>query len=132
MRAEKDSLWIRPRIEAEFEVKCPGEDDRPEKSLMHFGFLARHVGDGQTREWPFWCSDYHGSTALTFEPAGPDVETRWSIAAAFWELLLEAHTPLADYEDSMFHSGCGLTIRFGKRGGVWFYEDADTGKSCLD
>lgn len=128
---EMEALWARPQTERVFGVKCPGQEDRAEKSLMTFGFLARRLAGSPSWSVPFWLLDYHGQACLEFSGDVPR-ETRDSdLGESFWKLLLALQSPIPDYLDEMFHTGSGESVRFGKRSGHWIYESAQTGRSLL-
>jgi hypothetical protein len=122
VRQRLDAVWARARIKAVFDVDSPPEDDRPEKTLMQFGFAATQ-GQNPEVTYVFECTDYYGKAQLCFGETQPDEETRAAVAAAFWTLLLAEPDVLADYEDRAYHSGAGVWMHYGRRNGELFYEE---------
>jgi hypothetical protein len=122
-----DAIWARSRIEALFAVPSASEDERVEKSLMGFGFLAVENSslDSQPIAYAFECTDYYGRSNLFFSEAEIDPDLRSSIGDAFWDLLLSNPDKLADYEDRSFHSGAGIWMIFGRRDGCFFMEETE-------
>lgn len=85
-----DAIWVRARIAALFGIDSPQESERPEKSLMAFGFVAVSAASIRPRPvaFPFECTGYYGRSSLFFSESEPDEATRRTIGSAFWDLLL--------------------------------------------
>ncbi len=117
-----DAIWVRARVRAVFGVDSQPEEERPEKSLMHFRFAAAHDESPQA-SYVFECTDYYGKAQLCFGETQPDEVVRAAIGAAFWRLLLAEPDLLADYEDRAFHPGACIWMHYGCRNGELFYEE---------
>ena len=124
-RPGEDAVWVRGRAQRLFFIPNTTEHERPEKSCFGGSFVALLSDDGGAYYCvPFECSDYYGRAGLKFssEDAPPESLQR-RIAAAFWGLLLLDSTDLEDYQDTLYHSGAGVTLMFGVKDGDPFLEE---------
>jgi hypothetical protein len=123
-----DALWVRARIQAQFQVQSPPEDERTEKSMMSFAFVAARSGQAdvpQLEGVPFECVDYYGRSRLFFGKGDTAPEVRERIGATFWKLLLSHPSELSEFQDRAYHSGAGVWMHFGRRDGAFFYEETE-------
>jgi hypothetical protein len=124
VRPGEDAPWASGRIQKLFNQPQLPEEDRGEKCCMAFPFLAVMLDGDSTLGIPFLCSDYYGESLLLFgDDPIPEKETMQRIATAFWSLLLQDATDLADYRDRMEHAGAGVTIEFGVNDGEPFMRE---------
>lgn len=123
VRPGNDAPWVLGRLMRLFHVQPIPVDDRGEKTCHCESFLAVLHQFGNMGI-PFECSDYYGKTGLTFSSEDPpDDAVQVLIADAFWKLLLSDPADLTDYESTMYHSGAGVTIRFGVEDGEPFMQE---------
>lgn len=115
-----DAIWARARIEALFGIASPPENQRIEKSLMEFGFVAKREQSGHAVVIPFVCSDYYGKSALSFAEAVPISDVQ-AIGDAFWGLITSGGK-LAEYRDRAYHIGAGVYMEYGCTNGNLFLE----------
>jgi hypothetical protein len=129
---DTDAIWVRARIEAMFGTRSPPEDQRVEKSLMEFGFVAKRERSGAEVAIPFVCSDYYGSSALSFARAVPALDQD-AIGDAFWGLIASGRK-LADYRDRAYHVGAGVWMAYGCTNGSLFieYPEEDEAPPAID
>lgn len=118
-----DALWARARIQALFGVASAPEDDRVEKSMMDFGFVAVREAGGDRVATPFVCIDHYGRSGLMLSEQ-VDAATVEAIGNAFWALVTSGDE-LADYEDRAFHPGACIWMEYGCRGGALFFDETD-------
>lgn len=123
VRPGTDAPWVRGRSQLLFGLPNSREEDRCEKTCFQAGFLAIFTERNEKLVGvPFECSDYYGASHLTFSSKrGPPKALQRKIAQAFWDLLLSNPTELVDYSDKMYHTGAGVTIRFGVKDGEPFF-----------
>ena len=120
-----DAIWVRARLKSIFGVDSTPENERIEKSLSSYAFVAvkDDDDDGVSLAIPFDCEDYYGKTRLCFSPHETDSELMESVAYDFWWLLTRG-VDLADYEDRAFHLGASIWMVYGcKEGKAFYYEE---------
>lgn len=113
-----DAVWIKGRIQKEFDFEFKPADDGLEKSFSDVEFAAVIKNDeGKLDTIPFHCVDYYGDSALMFSQHAPPEKQRKEIAAAFWDLMLNDQGSISDYSDSFYHPGCGKSFKFSVKDG---------------
>lgn len=124
---KNDAIWVQARILKEFDWTVSPSEERMEKTLMEFPFLAASTDcstDGETvLAYPFICTDYYGRSNLIFSETFHDTGLKARIATSFWDFLCARPDALRDYEGSMFHPGACVTIRYGVQNGDFFCEE---------
>jgi hypothetical protein len=117
-----EAIWVIGRLIELFRLEIPPEEERPEKGMMAFGFVAAELSNDDVVGYPFECSDYYGRTNLTFSQSFTDGALKQAIAHDFWHLIV-SNDRASDYESETFHLGGGFMMRYGIRDGQIFYEE---------
>jgi hypothetical protein len=115
-----DAAWVRARIPNVFgfEPEAAGV----EKALLFAGFVA--VTPDRSTAYPFVCIDRYGRSALMFSDEGPEEEVKRSIAAAFWETLLDSPEELTDFEERVYHPGASIWLTYGCKFGHLYCDES--------
>lgn len=108
-----DAAWVRARIPNVFGFTPHLAE--VEKSLLDVGFVA--VAEEALVCYPFICSDHYGRSALMFSDEGPDGDVKRSIAAAFWDVLMQNPDDLSDFAERVYHPGAGVWLNYRCRSG---------------
>jgi len=116
-----DAIWVAARILAEFGVDPMVQD--VEKTAISLGFAAVSTSSSVPSATLFYCEDYYLRTGLVFGNAELAAAVKNDIAHAFWSLLLKDADNTADFEGRIYHSGAGVWLHFGCRGGVFEYRE---------
>lgn len=118
-----DAAFLRARVPRVFGY-TPIYDEANEKCLMWEGFVA--VDRSSEFGIPFLLTDNYGESGLLFGDPGPDDPRKSSIAESFWGLLAADRMGVEDFEQSIYHYGCGATLYFAcKNGEILYWEEAE-------
>ena len=113
------------RLKHLFQVEVPDEEDRPEKSMVSYSFIAALHDGGSVVAYPFEISDYYGRTCLYFRNSLPR-DLKIAIAKEFWAKIV-SESDLDDYESELMHTGAPITLSYGVRDGLPFCEERRDG-----
>jgi hypothetical protein len=119
-----EAIWTIGRLIQLFRVDVQPEEERSEKSMMNYSFIAAESIGDEVFGYPFECTYHYGSTALLFSDSCTDTALKNAIAADFWSLIL-SDSSVADFASQTFHLGGGFMMRYGIRAGEMFLEETE-------